>query len=506
MRKAVVSGLLLLLLVALAVAFGVWFFWQAPLPLAEGPPRGARVSAPPVAPPSVLVIPVVLPLADMQDSIQEQIPRDLVEVVGEEAKAGFVIDVSVRREHPLQVSAASGDLLLTVPLALDAKVYHGKTAERRQKKGKDAPRGVTLDAALELTIRVDLTMGDDWHLVADTHVEHRWTSRPTLEIGPLHFDVTKKVDQALVPKLAEVEAKISERIASQEHLPTKVKEGWLQMAQAAPMPGGGWLVVRPERLFCSAPDVRDGALRLTVGAVATVTSTLGERPVPAPLPPLPPPSRPPRESGLEIAVEVALPWEMLSERATTNARAAGFTMQGGSITVSDVEVYPSGEHFAVGVSWAATSAVGDTSGLLWLLGRPQLDRDERLLRVVDFDYVLDGPGARLANLDAVREAVNEKLADSLVFDYGAPLDSKLLEARAAGPRELEGGTLHLDLQRAELTSLALSDAAVVLHARLSGSASVQLSEMPPLEGGPLLDEGGMLPAKTGKKRSKKGDR
>ncbi|MCB9670986.1 MAG: DUF4403 family protein [Alphaproteobacteria bacterium] len=147
----------------------------------------------------------------------------------------------------------AGHLVLDVPLEVWAKTYRGRTADRRARKGREAPDGVQLDAGIALAITVDYRIAEDWSLDPVVEVAHTWTSDPALSLGPLSFRVRKPVDKLLEPRLAEAAAGIRQRIVERDDLRARLETTWRELGNPRPGRNGGWIVIEPLQLAVSAP-------------------------------------------------------------------------------------------------------------------------------------------------------------------------------------------------------------------------------------------------------------
>ena len=445
----------------------------------QGPVRGAATVAPPTPPSSVILVPIDIPLDTLRASVEQQVPTVLMDDEGEPLKGSLVADWSVVREGDVGASMDRGALLLSMPLRVKVKAYPAKRAAQRARRGKDTPSGATLRAAMELRIRLPLSVGDDWHLVTEPTVSHRWLETPKLKVGPLSFDVTRKVDRALEERLTESAEKIRAQIAAQDRIVTRIRAVWESFSEPRALPGGAWLRLMPEALFLGPFRVTDAAMHLEAGARLRIETLLGDEPAPGPARPLPPPTPPPAAQGFSMHSAIHLPWEELTALARERSVGEGIEGAAGTIRIRGIELYPSEDRIAVGVDWTLTTLLGETQGTVWLLGRPELDRAARQVRVVDVDYRVDSLGSQLANDERLRQRLSEHLAERLVFNWGERVDEKLALVNQAGPREVERGTLKLELASAEIAHLALTDEALVLHAALQGRGTLRMTKLEP---------------------------
>ncbi|MCA9568768.1 MAG: DUF4403 family protein [Myxococcales bacterium] len=471
-RRALV-GLVLVLAVVVGLVVVFLRARLAEIPGGEAPARGAVEAVVRPLEESRLTLVARMELDALRASIERDLPEILVEKAGEPAKGDWRYDLTVRRVQPLRLRGdQAGHLVLDVPLEVWAKTYRGRTADRRARKGREAPDGVQLDAGIALAITVDYRIAEDWSLDPVVEVAHTWTSDPALSLGPLSFRVRKPVDKLLEPRLAEAAAGIRQRVVERDDLRARLETTWRELGNPRPGRNGGWIVIEPLQLAVSAPTVRGDVLEVPVGLRARIRNVVGERPPPLDPGPLPPRADvPDAPEGVRIAAEVRLPWEELERRVRADLADQRWTTDLGELTVHDVQIYPSGERVAVGLLLEGENAVLGGSGWVWLLGRPVLDAPSERIVVEGFDFVVQAEGSWIetANHASLRDQVRASVEPRLVFPFGEQVQAELRRMNARPRDEL---ALHLD--RLDVRSLALTDEAVVVNVDLAGSASLAL--------------------------------
>lgn len=464
-----------------------------PSPTDEAAPP--RATLPPASaletPTSFVEIPLVLPLDALAADISRTMPALLVEET-EQLGRGATMEMAVRRAGDVALRARSdGRLGLKIPLLLDATVTAQPPAPERGPLAKAAQRlpappalSADIDAGMLLDVALDIEIGADWAMHPEAAVSVGWTQQPVVRLGRLSFDVTERVEAELAKKLPEISAAIEQKVAEKDDIKEKITDAWRKLSapQALPDAPSSWIAITPEALFVTSPRASGTGLHLTAGLIGQLQTGLGAPPA-AEAAPLPPNRPPPAEAdGLNLQVSVQLPWEALSAQATEAARAQRWPIEiagaeAGELTVTRAQVYPSGAAIAVGLEYAATSALWDTTGTLWLTGRPQLDAAARTVRIEDFDYTFASWGLDAAgvNSDRLRAAVTENLSEWLTLSYGPEADAALLAAnQQLSAVQTEAGTLSASLTELAPAGLHLSDEALVIHAVIQGAASMHL--------------------------------
>lgn len=463
-RTVAVAVVALGLLAALAVVVRV----RQTSPAGRAPPRSVVERPPPEVGESRIALVARLPLATVKGLVDRELPDPVLSHAGEELAAGWVADLEVRRRGGVSVGGdARGRLVLGVPLDLEVVAYPKAAGERRAKRGKDV-RGPTLTAGLDLSLAVDYALDADWRADPQVEVTHGWAQEPRLALGPLKVGVRKPVDAQLTPKLAEAGAEIRAKLMAQDELRDEVERAWADLHRPSQTPDGAWMAMTPRTLSVGDPRVVGDALEIPIALGARVRLVVGERPPDLPVPPLParvPPEGPP---GLRIAASIELPWATVSDEVAAVLASTPFESDVGTVRATGAELYPSGERVALGVSLALDGS--GPLGTVWFLGRPVLDAASTSVRLEDFDYTVQAGGSWMetANHETLRDTLRAQAAGALVFPYGDGLAERVAKAGARPPKP----GMTLDLQHAEVTGIALTEASLRVDVVLQGDASL----------------------------------
>lgn len=457
------------------------------------PPRGADAAATPAPPPSTITVPLSIDLAELEEALQDRVPAVLLREEAKELEHGILADITVSRAgRVLAQGREDGRLRLVIPLKIRADAYHSLQVRTRRKPREDEPRKAPMEATLQLIVDLDLDISPDWHMLTKAKVHYRWQQQPVLTLGRITLDLTELLDAQLDAQLPDIADRIEARLREKDRLPLRIAVVWEKLSGSRPLPkpDNAWLLIEPTALYVSTPAVSGAALRMTAGMTGTVRTILGEEPS-APSLPLPPRSAPPGEDdGLRLGVDAVLAWETLSEQATAVLKGQQWALkisgaETGTLTVTGLELYPSGSQVAVGVDYTATSPLWDSAGTLWLTGTPALDVDAQRVSITDFDYAVATEDMAIsgANAEAIKERIKEQVRDNLTFPFGERIDEQLALAneQLAALSLPNGGSLSAQVSGAEVQALHLTDAALAIRLELRGTAQLRLPPPRPIE-------------------------
>ncbi|MEZ4318801.1 MAG: DUF4403 family protein [Myxococcota bacterium] len=459
--------------------------------IASGPPRGAAPVEVPEPDVSVLSLQVHIPYSTLQSAVQDRLPELLVDQEIEPNDATRV-HLVIRRPMAVAFGPSDGDLKMTVPLDLQADLVLKRAAARRERMGKDPPRGATLTAGLELDLVTAYTLDADWKLVPDVTLTPRWTEPAVLAVGPLKLDITERVEEKLHEKLADTEAQIEARMAEQGDLRPRMDALWEGLATPRPLelsgqgsaPTATTLMAEPLALHATAPHAGPDGLDLDVGVTARFR-VVTEVPELIELSALPAPT-PPTAGGLHLSVVAETSWADLENRARGTVTELSWPLsvdgvaEAGTLEIDDLHLYPSGEHLVVGLDYRTESPVWETAGTLYLQAIPRLG-DDRTVVLEDFDFSVESDDWATApvNAELLRARVREHVRERLVLPYGDELDARMagMNASLASYELARGGTFSGELSGITVQDVFLTDAGLGVLATFTGSGSVTLTSL-----------------------------
>ncbi|MEL6346801.1 MAG: DUF4403 family protein [Myxococcota bacterium] len=507
-------------------------------PVETAPRRYVTQQAPtPTIGDSVINVPITMSLAAVREGINSDLPIVMVED-SQEIQKNVTLDLKVSRRGDLQMAGTdAGHIGVTVPLDILATIHRtgaptgaaqaeveapapgteASDSEAEPKRGrvrlpprpprpgssgllppppprptrpalppKPQPLTATVEAQLDLAIDLVVQISEDWAMEPTANATYNWVERPNLSLGPINVDVTRAVDETLAEKLPEIAKAVEDKIRETDDLSEKIGQAWSELStpREIPAPAPVWLAIEPRALFISDPTAHGEALSLNAGMVGKVQTVLSETAPPASPRPLPNRTRPPANTeGLSLLLDVAVGWDALSAEASTAAAGQRWPIEvsgaeAGTFTLTGAELYPSGTSVAVGLSYAATSALWDTEGTLWVQGKPTLDKEKQEIRITDFDYTLDSweLAAVGANAETIRDLLRSQLEELLVFSFREPITEKMAEAnQQLNAVDVKGGTLSAKLQDVSVQEVFLSEEALNLQVAFRGGLAMAMS-------------------------------
>ncbi len=457
----------------------------------EAPPRGASMqSAPPIASESSINVPLAVDVALIEGIANDKLPRVLLSRPGIDAGGEVTAALVVRRAGRVTATAQHGKLQLRIPVEADI------TADWRPAglvgviaRGKS--QHIETRAAFVVRAEIELGVDAQWELATTTEATLHWEDDPVVQVGPLNIKLSALVGDRIDEQFAGVVKTLDERM--REQIPTRalITRAWTAAFRTLRIGAHGdlWLVLRPTAMFLGDVQAGDGHVYLDTALHGVFRVVVGEEPRAAEPTPLPTRSAPPGEPGVALDVPVSLTFaaanQQLDRRLEGQVVDVPLDVVGQSVpvTISAVEVYPSGERVAVALEFSADlpGAWFAVSGLVYMVGTPTLDAERNQLSIADLAY---DSQTNVVLVDVaewmLHDVIVRRVQSLLVFDFAGQLDGyrdqineALVEYQIDDAVRLRG-----TIDDARVVALTVTDAAIVVGVQLRGEAQLDLTSRP----------------------------
>lgn len=380
-------------------------------------PTPPRVDSAPVIPQlaSTLVVPVSVPLSDIEAELNRATPQILWSIDQREDKcvpAQRVTACAIRRKDG---SCRIGIKKLKVTPDLSCRIVGKVTRGRIALGGSGSNIAITLPVRATVSARdvggiikqetatgaadvhaiATLGMTRNWQPTAKVRIAYDWTNPPGVTILGKRVTFASKADAKLAGVIAGLERSLPRQLARVQARDA-IADAWRQAFAVIELNRDKppvWMRVIPQRLGVQGYEVRGRNLVLTAGAEALAETFVGIRPDPPKPVPLPPASSDIGQSGLRTNIPVLADYgelEPVVERALEKRAAKGITLPKlGPVDVSfgEVTIYATTNgRLAVGVPVRAklkSGYLGERRGQVWLTGLPFNAPDSEVIRVDD---------------------------------------------------------------------------------------------------------------------------
>jgi Domain of unknown function (DUF4403) len=429
--------------VLLAIAFfgALWIMdWIWPRVPPGGPPALSEVAPlEAVTRSSTIVVPVAIADAAIRDALEAQAPRDLsgkkdnpVAQLLSNADIGWTV-----RRGPLAVSGRSDALVVSTALNGTMHVT-GQLSEAagsltgmlgglinqnlQRFTGKTIDQRADFRGTVTMTARPAVTA--NWRIDPNLNAQVSLADA-SVSISGVPLNIGNEVKPYLDRAVSEQVSFLQGRVRGDPRLEQAARRQWAQMCRSIPIGGGPrglpnlWLEVRPTRAFAAQPRFAANDVILTLGVQAETrivpTETRPTCPFPAQLEVVPRPE----QGRVQIAVPIDIPFPALDKLLEAQLIGKTYPQDGSGpvdITIRRASLAPSGDRLLISLrvkarekkSWFGLGAEAD----VYVWGRPQLDREQQILRLADIELDVQSEAA-FGLLGAAAQAARPMLRDAL---------------------------------------------------------------------------------------------
>jgi len=434
--------------------------WAAVQVQAVGPlpASGGRVSS---QRPSIIEIPLTIPLAPLFEEVEALTPRQGGHWGGWQSHKG--VDTQYRAwRGPLMIRAVGDTLVVQAHVRYWVKAKAsllGAVTVTGSCGVEEPPRQALIGAA------VGLDWGPDWGL------------RPGFRVLPTRFldacemtladvDITPLVDRAFEKQLRRsiLQALEARRDALGE-LRRRASRIWARLQEPIKVASGVWMSLRPFAVAAAPPEGRGDEAVARLAVALSPKLDYGAKPA-VNLAPLPPLGRlPPGNRGLSLDVSLDLDWPALSRLMSGALQGRVFDLAGRRLQVAEIEL--SGKDSEV---VARIRLEGEGAGEVELWAEPVLEPGSRPLRLADLEYLYHADDSLP---EVVAESFYEQVRDALLEAANGLIAQRLEQLQAAvrdGLRTATSDSFTLDMDGLRLVrgAVRVDDARLGLSATAAG--------------------------------------
>ena len=450
----IVSGISLLLALGMA---GAAYYHRSEerselliLPVPIEPQAQPQLPGTGQAPPlSSLFLPVSIPISDIRESINQEVPLIFHGVEVDPVHHGAVIDDHLAwqaRRGPIAVDAWRGGLWLTVGAGGTADV-RGKVRPVRGRLGKilrrasggasDIPFAAHADVLATLSVLSRPELLPDWRIRPNINSQLEVHRAEVPIAGITRVDVRPQVSAALRNKVRRQLERLEQRVLGDDRLFRLASREWqrLHKVERLTEDPAAWLVVRPVSIEASRIIVDKDELSLGMGIYAT-TQVLVADAAPenrlSPLPRLTPAE--PRKGLLKLNTWGHAPWRALNQALSDRLKDHHvYGANGTSLVIREATLAPWADGVLLTLDLdAKRDPVYRVSGTLYLTARPRLDVRGQRLYLDDLDFALETKDT-LASLASwiMQTSILEALEQRAVLDLSDHVERATAKAEQA---------------------------------------------------------------------------
>jgi hypothetical protein len=435
----------------------------------EKPPL-APDAVPPFSTDSRVEATIEFGLHALEEEIGREIPRRLVNIderVNCVHRRVFIFRVNancdiwgfVERSGPISLYGRSDRIYGSVPI-YGALEGHGANRFTARIRGE-----TEASAAVEVEARPQLSR--DWSLELNLSDSFRWSEPPVLHVLGREIPLASYAEPRIRAELARLRSRAL-AAAQRLDLHAKASTAWRQAFEPIELSDDPeiWLQLTPKDAAFAGVHANAKVLEGTLELSGSADTYVGARPpslTPTELPSL---GHDVSERGqFDVILPVRLSYALLAEKIKQLIAATPAS----TISVRDVEVYPSSGKIVVGLLVANSSDADSTAGRwVYIVGAIQVNADGHTVRLSDFNASTDAN-----SLPGDIEAILTRLRDGTDVDYGIAYQNLLNAANEKLTRPLKDGyRMEGHVDSAKFEKVFLSPNGVVVALRASGNLKI----------------------------------
>ena len=353
--------------------------------------------APAPPPPSTLSVSLTVSADQIGRLLDAKTEHHLADIRDKPVKCGIGrcrLTLLATREGPIETRAEDGQLSLRVPFGMDADMTLPGFFSRMQASGN--AEGI---AFANTSARVT----PDWRLQTDTqaHVE---VQNSRLRIGPVVTNLTDILNQNEEILSRPLSKQVDREISRGVHLRELIEKAWRRAF--VPIRVGkkplAWLVLAPERIGLSGPNISAQAMTLSLG-LEVRARVLTQAAPPAVTPgPLPAPSAfEGPNNRFSFVVPAAISYEDAASLAMRSLQKKPLHVAGMNVRVTRLDILPSRDDVVVAASFCLDQSWDPTGwfsscGTGYLRGAPVYDSKTETIEVSRVHYDVSTKNALLS--------------------------------------------------------------------------------------------------------------
>ena len=407
---------------------------------------------------SIIQSTISLPLNDLRQRLEADIPESLydepgevkqkcIRIFGKRLCESYQVGGWADRTGPIQLIALNnGYLRIAIPLEYKLKVSgNGKFV-------KELLRNIDFRTA-SLTVMADLKPAVDtnWQLQVDAYPSIQWQEKPRVKILGVELDIQSKVERPILKALNKALQKQQFKLSQDNRLRSKAESFWTSLHQPREIKGSFplWLQAKPVGLSLSEIVIDQEAIRLGLAVRTQLKSHNRQAGFDTTISPLPLLYQHPIQSNkLRISLPLSIAYRDLASNLQQRLSNKPLILKQGktSVDVKSIQIYPNNDRLVLGAK-VRLSGLGNlltSGGEIFVSGKPVVDNQNKVLRLNDVVF-----SRKLDNLfwSAATRLLQEKLLnslqESLVYDFSQPY-SELYESVNAQLQGEHGTKLWLD--------------------------------------------------------------
>lgn len=344
---------------------------------------------------SVLNVPIDISSADLEKSINTQLPNPIFEDNSLDDNGGDNLMLKVTKRAPIRITPLSNNLAVVIPVTIWAKAGY-----KIEKFGISLSKYEDTEFSIDIKFNTKVSINPDWSVSTFTSENgFTWVSKPVIKIGGFEIPITTIVEKIIDQQQPEIAKIIDDQVRGKINLKPYVTQAW-QQVQAPILINDEyktWLKITPQELQMTPITNKGANLRVGIGLKAITETVIGDKPLVDKLMAVPNLRVVPTISDdFEINLVGKISYGEAKRLAFEAVKSQVFEFSNGKkkVTVAAIDIYGQGEEVI-----AAIDLIGSLNARVFLRGVPIFDpaSNSLVLQNVEFDLDTKNKLVKMAN-------------------------------------------------------------------------------------------------------------
>ena len=411
---------------------------------------------------SSLNVPIVIPVTEIQQLINNKLPMELVKE--QPIKAPIKLVTTVKKAGEVALRMQGDTAYWDLPVRV---LVYGKRKEK-------------LDFGLIVYFASSVALDDQWKIITKSRMRGmKWTDKPMLKVGPAEISLAGTLEKALEKRQKELLTDVDKLIRSKVNLKKALNKVWDDLQKPIRVNrkvDTVWLMVRPESIAHSQINSKDQNILVNVRLEAFLNTITGQKPEMPDLKPMPNLTMiEDLDPGFQLNIQGSLAYSDLNRLLRKKVDDLPIKVKDHKVILDEVKVQPDGDDLRVTV-WLN----GEVEGKLIMIGTPEYDESTASLTFNDLKFDLKSEEWLTdAYTWLFHDSFRKKLSDKLKLELGAKLETLPQLIERAVNRGKTGRNIQINITDFNLEDgeIVVTQNSIDLTAKAQGKTEMQVANL-----------------------------
>lgn len=418
---------------------------------------------------SSLPLPIKIPLSEIEDIINDEVPRVILREKHLEKDQIVIEDLILEKNGKATLKGKNKELFWEAPLKCSFNVSGRKGIAKAVLNKKEISFSILLHMKSTFDIKNNYSLTTNSEILS-----HEWVEEPYLDIGPIQIKLTGTLDEFLAQKEGDLTHKLDSVIAAKVNVSKPVSKVWNKLHQPILINKELkklWLNVEVNSLEAVKIGIVKNQLHININVNSNLSAQIGDTlPVINPPPLINLKKATKQDSLFKLFLHAEIPFQQINELLTRTFRDTSLSYQSLDFQIKNITALCTDDKLALDLSVG-----GDVSARAVLSGKPVFDDSTGVLSVGDFEYEMVEKDLLSGAAEMwFREEIKTEIAKALTINTQDLVN--LLPSLIEDAVNKDGKKQNLTVNRmlVKPTYLGIHEEMIIIHLKAEGTADIKL--------------------------------